>query len=201
MLEYLVRNPGARTLELGELVLPSFLSVAGDALPSTLGSFDSVLLELAVDTSQAGTLAGQVSLASNDPDANENPFVFNLTIRVGDTPANALYVLPGIDLADTTITPNQQNVPIYSAYLLVPEGSADVTINSLTLNTDDIPALRDVISLTLLIDGGTRGIQDNRDVVLSTIDNPSTDGTITFEFEERTLQPNLPFWILVTVDF
>ncbi|MEM7735031.1 MAG: choice-of-anchor Q domain-containing protein [Deinococcota bacterium] len=201
VLEYLIRNPGARTLELGELVLPSFLSVVGDALPETLGSFDSALLEVSVDTSIAGTLAGQVSLASNDPDANENPFVFNLIVRVGNEPANALYVLPGIDLADTTITPSQQNVPVFSAYLIVPEGSANVTINSLTLNTDDIPALRDVTSLTLLIDGGTRGIQDSRDVVLSTVDAPTVDGIITFEFNERTLQPNLPFWVLVTADF
>jgi hypothetical protein len=51
-----------------------------------------------------------------------------------------------------------------------------------------------------MIDGGTRGIQDNRDVVLATIDNPTTD-TLTFEFNERILQPNLPLWILVTADF
>ncbi|MEM6428934.1 MAG: choice-of-anchor Q domain-containing protein [Deinococcota bacterium] len=201
VLEYLVRNPGARTLELGELVLPSFLSVTGEALPTTLGSFESTLLELTVDTSQAGTFAGQVSLASNDPDTNENPFTFNLIISVGNTPANALYVLPGIDLEDTAITPNQQNVPVYSAYLITPEGSADVTINSLTLNTDDIPALRDVQSLTLLIDGGTRGIQDNRDVVLTIIDDPTATDTITFEFEERILQSNLPLWLLMTANF
>jgi hypothetical protein len=146
-------------------------------------------------------LAGQVSLASNDPDNNENPFVFNLIVRVGNEPANALYVLPGIDLADATITPNQQNVPVYSAYLLVPAGSTNVTIDSLTLNTKDIPALRDIQSLTLLIDGGTRGIQDNRDVVLSTIDAPVANGVITFELNERTLQPDLPLWILVTADF
>ncbi|MEM7738456.1 MAG: hypothetical protein AAF267_21985, partial [Deinococcota bacterium] len=201
VLDFLVRNPGAKVLELGELVLPSFLSVEGDALPESLGSFESALLQVRVDTSTAGTLKGQVSLASNDPDDNENPFVFDLIVRVSNEPANALYVLPGIDLDNITITPNQQNVPVYSAYLLVPEGSADVTINSLTLNTEDIPALRDVSSLTLLIDGGTRGIQDNRDVVLSTIDDPSTDGIITFEFEERTLQPNLPLWLLVVGEF
>ncbi|MEM6430905.1 MAG: choice-of-anchor Q domain-containing protein, partial [Deinococcota bacterium] len=200
VLEYLVRNPGAQVLELGELGLPSFLSVFGDALPESLGSFESALLQVSVDTGAAGTFAGQVSLASNDPDANENPFTFNLIVRIGNTPAHALYVLSGIDLDDTTITPNQQNVPVYSAYLITPEGSADVTINSLTLNTEDIPALTDVSSLTLLIDGGTRGIQDNRDVVLATLNNPSSN-TITFEFDERTLQPNLPLWVLVVADF
>ncbi|MEM7734737.1 MAG: choice-of-anchor Q domain-containing protein [Deinococcota bacterium] len=200
VLEYLVRNPGAQTLTLGELVLPSFMSVEGDTLPESLGSFESALLQVRVDTSVAGTLEGQVSLASNDPDANETPFVFDLIVRISNEPANTLQVLPGITLDDINISPNQQNVPVYSAYLLVPEGSADVTINSLTLSTDDIPALRDVQSLTLLIDGGTRGIQDNRDVILATIDNP-TSNTITFEFEERTLQPNLPLWVLVVADF
>ncbi|MEM7737751.1 MAG: choice-of-anchor Q domain-containing protein [Deinococcota bacterium] len=200
VLEYLVRNPGAQVLELGEFVLPSFLSVFGDALPESLGSFESALLQVSVDTSTAGTFAGQVSLASNDPDTNENPFVFDLIVRIGNEPANALYVLSGVELDDTTITSNQQNVPVYSAHLLVPEDSADITINSLTINTDDFPALRDVSSLTLLIDGGTRGIQDNRDVVLATLNDPSSN-TITFEFDERTLQPNLPLWVLVVADF
>ncbi|MEM7734735.1 MAG: right-handed parallel beta-helix repeat-containing protein [Deinococcota bacterium] len=200
ILNYLVRNPGAQVLDLGELVLPSFLSVAGDALPESLGSFESALLQVSADTSMAGTFTGQVSLASNDPDANENPFIFDLIVRVGNAPANALQVLPGTALNDITISPNQQNVPVFSARLLVPVGSADVTINSLTLTTDDIPALRDVNSLTLLIDGGTRGIQDNRDIVLATIDDPSAKG-ITFSFPERTLQPNLALHILVVADF
>jgi hypothetical protein len=200
ILDYLVRNPGAKTLELGELSLPPFMSVAGDTLPASLGSFDSVLLELAVDTSSAGTLEGQVSLTSNDPDTNENPFVFDVIINISNEPANAVYVLPGVELADITVSPNQQNVPVYSAKLLVPAGSVAVTLNALSLTADNLPALSSVQSLTLVIDGGTRGIQDSRDVVLATVSDLSTD-TITFNFAERTLQPNLPLWILVVADF
>ncbi|MEM7735487.1 MAG: MBG domain-containing protein [Deinococcota bacterium] len=200
ILDYLVRNPGAKTLDLGELTLPSFMSVEGDALPERLASFESALLQVRVDTSIAGTLTGQVSLTSNDPDVNEKPFTFDVVITISNEPANAVYVLPGVDLADVTVRPNQQNVPIYSAKLQVPTGSVAVTLNALSLTADNLPALSSVQSLTLVIDGGTRGIRDSRDVVLATVDGPSTD-TITFTFPERTLQPNLPLWLLVVADF
>jgi CSLREA domain-containing protein len=201
-LSYFVRNPGAKTLELGELSLPPFFSVVSDVLPEQLASFESAVLIIEVDTSSAGSLVGQVSLASNDPDAHENPFIFDVIINVGDEPANALYVLPGVDLEDITGDVDQQNVSVYSARLFVPEGSADVTLNSLTFNASDLPALRDVTSLLLVIDGGTRGVYDARDVVLMRLEPPfSTDGTITLTFPERTLSPNLPLWILLVANF
>ncbi|MEM7736157.1 MAG: choice-of-anchor Q domain-containing protein [Deinococcota bacterium] len=201
-LSYLVRNPGAKTLELGELSLPPFFSVVSDALPEQLASFESAVLIVEVDTSSAGSLVGQVSLTSNDPDSHENPFVFDVIVNVGDEPANALYVLPGITLEDVTLSGDEQSVPVYSARLLVPEGSADVSLNSLALTASDVPALRDATSLTLVIDGGIRGVYDARDVVLARLEPPFTsDGTITLTFLERTLAPNLPLWILLVADF
>ncbi|MEM7736198.1 MAG: right-handed parallel beta-helix repeat-containing protein [Deinococcota bacterium] len=113
-LDFLVRNPGAQTLEVGELLLPSFLSVVGEPLPETLASFASVLLTLEVNTSSAGQFTGEVSLSSNDPDANENPFTFDVVVTVSDEPANALYVLPGVALNDITISTGQQDVVLLS---------------------------------------------------------------------------------------
>ncbi|MEM7735462.1 MAG: hypothetical protein AAF267_06685 [Deinococcota bacterium] len=203
VLDYLVRNPGALTLELGELNLPPFMSVVGDALPERLGSFEGALLSVAVDTSAAGTLEGQVSLTSDDPDANENPFVFDVIITVSDDPANALYVLSGIDLPDVTVTEGQQNVPVYSFKLSVPASSAPVTINALNLNTSDLSALRDLTALQLYIDGGTRGELDRNDVPLATLTDLPTngDGIISFTIPERTLLPDVPMWFLVVGDF
>jgi hypothetical protein len=203
VLEYLVRNPGAQTLELGELVLPTFMSTSGDNLPERLGSFESALLTVAVDTSAAGTLAGQVSLTSNDPDANENPLVFNVVLMVKDDPANALYVLPGVRLADVTVTKGQQDVPMYSFRLLVPESSVPVAIDAISLNLGNLPARGGLTALHLYIDGGTRGELDRNDVPLATLTNlpVNDDGSISFTIPERTLLPDVPMWFLVTGDF
>ncbi|MEM6429747.1 MAG: MBG domain-containing protein, partial [Deinococcota bacterium] len=197
VLEYLVRNPSDTTLELGELVLPPFMSVVGQALPASLASFESALMEVAVDTSTAGVLEGQVSLANNDPDANENPFVFDVIVTISDEPANALYVLPGIALEDVQAAAGQTDVPLLSFYVEVAAGSVPVTIDSFTLEASS-NAVRRAKNLRLYIDGGTRGQLDNRDVFLA-----STDATqaLTFTFDARTFQPGLPMWFIVVADF
>ncbi len=196
VLDFLVRNPGQQSLEIGELVLPGFLLNAGEALPDTLDSFEGVVLSLAVDTSTAGQFTGQISLASNDPDKFENPFVFDVVITVSNEPTNALYVLPGVDLGDVVVSAGQKNVPLMSFYLSVPAGSVPVTVDSFTLAASD--AVARASELRLFIDGGTRGERDNRDVLLARLSN--TDA-LTFNFEPRTFQPEMPMWFLLVGDF
>ena len=195
--DFLVRNPGAQVLELGELSLPSFLSVSGDPLPETLASFGSALLTLTVDTSSAGALTGEFSLASNDPDSFENPFVFTITGNVSNTPANALNILPGVDIGDVTATTGEQSVVLMSFKLLVPAGSVSVTVDSLTLAASNAGIGR-ANNLKLYIDGGTRGALDNRDVFVASTDD--TDA-LTFTFPARTFSPELPMWFIVVGDF
>ena len=202
VLELLVRNPGAKVLELGELILPSFLSPVGEPLPETLNTFESALLSLQVDTSQAGRFTGEISLESNDPDAFENPFTFDIVMTVTDTPANALEVLPGAVLEDITVTPGQQDVPVYSFRLNVPAGSVPVTLDAITLNVDGMTALDNAKTLTLYLDGGIRGERDRLDVSLATLtafDNEAD--TVTFSIPVRTLSPDVPLWFLVVADF
>ncbi|MEM7737778.1 MAG: choice-of-anchor Q domain-containing protein [Deinococcota bacterium] len=79
-LAFLVRNIGELVLTLGELGLPAQLSLSGDPLPESLASFEDHLLTFTVDTSVAGMFETEITLASNDPDAHENPFVINLVI-------------------------------------------------------------------------------------------------------------------------
>ena len=195
--DFLVRNPGAQVLELGELSLPSFLSVSGDPLPDTLASFGSALLTLTVDTSSAGALTGEFSLASNDPDSFENPFVFTVTGNVSNTPANALNILPGVDIGDVTATAGEQSVVLMSFKLLVPAGSVSVTVDSLTLAANNAGIGR-ASNLKLYIDGGTRGALDNRDVFVASTDDTEA---LTFTFPARTFSPELPMWFIVVGDF
>jgi hypothetical protein len=184
-------------LELGELSLPSFLSLASEPLPETLASFDSALLTLSVDTNAAGELEGTFSLASNDPDSFENPFVFDVIVTVSNEPANALNILPGIDIGDVTTAAGEQNVVLLSFKLLVPAGSVPVTIDSLTLAASNAGIQR-ASNLRLYIDGGTRGELDNRDVFLSSTDDTEA---LTFTFPARTFSPDVPMWFVVVGDF
>lgn len=201
VLELLVRNPGAKVLELGELTLPSFLTAA-EPLPETLDTFASALLSLQVDTSQAGRFTGEISLASNDPDAFENPFTFDIVVTVTDTPANALEVLPGAPLEDITVTPGQQDVPVYSFRLNVPAGSVSVTLDAISLNVDGMAVLDEAETLTLYLDGGTRGERDRLDVPLATLTAfDSETNVVTFTIPERTLTPDVPLWFLLVADF
>jgi len=196
-LEFLVRNPGSQVLELGELVLPNFLSVVHEPLPTTLASFESSILSLAVDTRSAGKFVGEISLTSNDPDGFENPFHFDVVVTVSDEPANALYVLPGIDLADVVVAAGRTNVPLLSFYVLVPEGSVSVAVDSLSLAASS-DAVRRAQNLRLYIDGGTRGELDPRDVFLSSATDPEA---LTFHFDPRIFQPDVPMWFVVVGDF
>ena len=200
-LPFLVRNTGAKPLDLGELSLPSFLSLAGDALPETLASFESTLLELTVDTSQAGALTGEISLASNDPDAFESPFAFTVAVAIADTPANALHVLPGVDLPDMTVTRGQTDVAVWSFQLHVPEHSVAVTTDALSLAATSLTGVK---ALHLYIDGGTRGQRDAQDIPLASLPLTSLEDTsegITFNIAPRTFAPGIPMWFLVTADF
>ncbi|MEM7737123.1 MAG: hypothetical protein AAF267_15175 [Deinococcota bacterium] len=197
VLDFLVRNPGAQVLEIGELSLPSFLSVVSEPLPETLASFDSALLSLAVDTSTAGQFTGEISLTSNDPDAFENPFHVDVVITVSNEPANALNILPGIDLGNITTTTEQDDVVLLSFQLVVPEGSVPVTLDSLTLAASNAGIQR-VTNMRLYIDGGTRGQLDPRDVFVGSTDDTEA---LTFSFPARTFQPNLPMWFIVVGDF
>ncbi len=193
-----MRNTGRELLELGTLTLPSFMNVVGDNLPGSLGRIESALLQVEVNTTSAGRLEGKVSLDSNDPDANENPFTFDVIINVSNEPANVLFVQPGVDLPDVRITPGQRDVSVLSFQLLVPDYSAAVTIDRINLSTSSIPNLTDVKRLTLYIDGGTRGEVDTRDIRLARL---TTIDTLTFDIPERTLLPGLPLWLLVVADF
>jgi len=195
--DFLVRNPGAQVLELGELSLPSFLSVSGEPLPATLASFGSALLSLEVNTSAAGALEGAFSLVSNDPDEFENPFVFTITGSVSDTPANVLNILPGVDIGDVSTATGQEDVVLLSFKLVVPEGSTSVTVDSLTLAASNAGIGR-ASNLRLYIDGGTRGELDNRDVFVSATDDTEA---LTFSFSTRTFSPELPMWFIVVGDF
>lgn len=195
-LSFLVRNTGAKPLELSELTLPSFLSLAGDALPETLASFESALLQFTVNTDQAGTLTGDISLASNDPDAFESPFTFAVSVTVADTPANALHVLAGVTLPDVTVTRGQKDVAVWSFQLRVPEHSVAITTDALSLVASNVTGVK---TLHLYIDGGTRGQRDARDIPLASLEDFSEG--ITFEIPPRTFTPGVPMWFLVTADF
>lgn len=195
-LSFLVRNTGAKPLDVGELTLPSFLSLAGEALPETLDSFESALLELTVDTNQAGTLTGEISLESSDPDAFESPFAFAVVVNVSDTPANALHILAGVALPDVTVQRGQTGVPVWSFQVLVPEHSVAVTTDALSLAASNLTGVK---ALHLYIDGGTRGQRDARDIPVADLEQFS-DG-ITFTMSPRTFTPGVPMWFLVTADF
>jgi hypothetical protein len=197
VLDFLVRNPGAKVLEIGELSLPNFLSVAGEPLPETLASFESALLSLTVDTSSAGQFTGEITLASNDPDAFETPFHFDVVVTVSNEPANALNILPGVDLGGVTATIGEQSVVLLSFKLIVPESSAPITVDSLSLAASNLGIQR-AEKLQLFIDGGTRGELDRRDVFLSSTTDTEA---LTFTFPARTFQPNLPMWFIVVGDF
>lgn len=195
--DFLIRNPGAQVLEIGELALPSFLSNAGEPLPETLASFGSALLTLTVDTNSAGALEGEFSLASNDPDDFENPFVFTITGSVSDEPANVLNILPGIDLGNISTATDEDGVVLLSFKLMVPARSTSVTVDSLTLAASNAGIQR-ASNLKLYIDGGTRGELDARDVFVSSTDDTET---LTFTFNARTFEPELPMWFIVVGNF
>lgn len=195
--DFLIRNPSAQVLELGELVLPDFLANAGEPLPETLASFGSTLLTLEVNTLTAGQLEGAFSLASNDPDEVENPFVFTVKGSVSETPANVLNILPGVELGDISAAAGEDDVVLLSFKLLVPAGSTSVTVDSLTLAANNAGIER-AENLELYIDGGTRGELDNRDVFLSSTNDTET---LTFNFDARTFQPTVPMWFIVVGDF
>ena len=201
VLDYLVRNTGKQVLELGDLTLPPFLSLSSEPLPETLASFASASLSLQVDTSTPGQLSGEITLTSNDPNGFENPFVFTVRLQVSDTPANALYVLPGVTLADREVSAGS-SAAVLSLQLFVPAGSSNVSLDALTIRADSVPALGQVQRLGLYIDGGLRGERDRFDVPLATWLPPAdlTD-SITFEFPVRTLEPDLPLWLLIVADF
>lgn len=205
VLDYLVRNTGKQVLELGDLTLPPFLSLSSEPLPETLASFASAPLSLQVDTSTPGQLSGEITLTSNDPNGFENPFVFTVRLQVSDTPANALYILPGVTLADRKVSAGS-SAAVLSLQLFVPAGSSNVSLDALTIRADSVPALGQVQRLGLYIDGGLRGERDRFDVPLATWLPPAdlTDSitdSITFEFPVRTLEPDLPLWLLIVADF
>ncbi len=200
VLDFLLRNTGREVLELRDLTLPPFLTLVSD-LPDTLASFASAPLSLQVDTSSAGKLSGEVTLTSNDPDSFENPFVFTVMLNVSDTPANALYVLPGVSLPNREVQ-SGTSVPMLSLQLRVPAGSENASLDALTINADSVPALARVTRLRLYIDGGTRGEQDRLDVPLATWLPPAAlTESVTFDFPVRTLEPDLPLWLLIVADF
>jgi hypothetical protein len=155
------------------------------------------LLTVEVNTSAAGELAGEFSLASNDPDAFENPFVFTVTGSVSDTPANVLNILPGVDLGDVSAATGEDGVVLLSFKLLVPAGSTSVTVDSLTLAASNAGIER-ASNLKLYIDGGTRGELDNRDVFVASTDDTEA---LMFSFPARTFSPNVPMWFIVVGDF
>lgn len=201
VLEYLLRNTGKEVLELGDLTLPPFLNLVSEPLPETLASFASAPLSLQVDTRTPGQLSGEVILTSNDPDAFENPFTFTVKLNVSNTPANALYVLPGVSLPDREVQ-SGTSVPVLSLQLRVPAGSDSVSLDALTLNADSVPALARATRLQLYIDGGTRGEKDWLDVPLATWLPPAElTESVTFDFPVRTLEPDLPLWLLIVADF
>jgi CSLREA domain-containing protein len=198
-LNFLIRNSGRQPLDIGALTLPNFFTQVG-TLPATLASFESALLTVEVDTSAAGTFTGQVSLASNDPDVNENPFVFDVVVTVSDTPANAINVLPGVNLGVGNISAGQQDVVLLSFKVEVPAGSVPVDLEGIVLSTDSVPSVEQASNLKLYIDGGTRGALDNNDVFVAELAG-SDLSTLTFTFPTRTFSPNLPMWFIVVGDF
>ncbi|MEM7737869.1 MAG: hypothetical protein AAF267_18990, partial [Deinococcota bacterium] len=107
------------------------------------------------------------------------------------------YVLPGVALNDITISTGQQDVVLLSFKLLVPEGSVSVTVNSLILRASNSDIQR-ATNLKLYIDGGTRGVLDNRDILIS---STADTEALTFTFNPRTFQPDLPMWFIVVGDF
>lgn len=200
VLDFLLRNSGKEVLELRDLTLPPFLTLVSN-LPDTLASFASAPLSLQVDTSSAGKLSGKVTLTSNDPDSFENPFIFTVILNVSNTPANALYVLPGVSLPNREVQ-SDTSVPVLSLQLRVPAGSENVSLDALTINADSVPALARATRLRLYIDGGTRGEQDRLDVLLATWLPPAAlTESVTFDFPVRTLEPDLPLWLLIVADF
>lgn len=201
VLDFLVRNTGSEALELGDLTLPPFLTLSSEPLPETLASFASAPLSLQVDTNTPGQLSGEVVLTSNDPDTFENPFVFTVKLNVSNTPANALYILPGVALADA-IVQTGSSTPVLSLQLRVPTDSSNVSLDALTISADNVPALSQVQRLRLYIDGGVRGERDRFDVPLATWTAPADlTESVTFAFPVRTLEPDLPLWLLIVADF
>jgi hypothetical protein len=122
-------------------------------------------------------------------------------LNVNDVPANALYILPGVTLADREVSAGSSS-PVLSLQLRVLAGSSDVSLDALTISADNLPALSRVRRLRLYLDGGTRGERDRFDVPLATW-LPATELTnnVTFSFPVRTLEPELPLWLLIVADF
>jgi hypothetical protein len=200
-LDYLLRNTGLDGLLIEDITLPDFMSIEEPPIINVLDRFESTGLSVSVDTSQAGSLSGNITIANNGGNSNELPFVIPVSLQVDNSPANALQILPGVELDDQSVDTGQRDVAISSFRFLVPESSVAVNANSISLQVDNPAVLSDVKQLRLYIDGGTRGIQDNRDVLLSILDTPEQSQTITFDFDERTFNPQLPTWFLVVADF
>jgi len=72
-----------------------------------------------------------------------------------------------------------------------------VAVDSLSLAASS-DAVRRAQNLRLYIDGGTRGELDPRDVFLSSATDPEA---LTFHFDPRIFQPDVPMWFVVVGDF
>ena len=100
---FLVTNEGQADLELGAITVPGGYTLVPGG-PTTIAPQGFAEIRLQLDTASLGVFAGQVSIASNDPD--EDPFTFNITAEVAVPPAPEVTVLrDGVTVLDGEMTP------------------------------------------------------------------------------------------------
>ena len=97
-LTFTVTNTGNDDLSLGNVVLPPGFTLV-EGLPGTLNPSESDTFSVQVDTTVAGTLAGEIVIANSDPD--ENPFNFAVTATV---------TIPPPQLPEIVVSVNGNNV-------------------------------------------------------------------------------------------
>ncbi|MCC5643848.1 choice-of-anchor D domain-containing protein [Nostoc sp. CHAB 5824] len=96
---FTIKNTGIAALNLSNLKLPDGFSLVG-TLPATLAAKTSANITVALNTTTAGTYAGNFSLSNND--SNESPFDFAISGKVN---APEIQVLNGtVNIADGSTT-------------------------------------------------------------------------------------------------
>jgi uncharacterized delta-60 repeat protein len=132
-------------LTLGSVSVPAGFTVTKD-LPASLGPLGSDVFLVRLDTTTAGVFSGDVSFSNNDSD--ENPYNFRITGEVSATGwaevsvyGNTIYpISDGDTTPDTTDGTNfgsvaQHGAPVNHIFTVVNDGTAPLTLSTLTIPT------------------------------------------------------------------
>jgi uncharacterized delta-60 repeat protein len=188
---FTVGNSGTATLTLGSVTVPAGYTLT-EALSTNLASGASDTFTVRLETTTAGTKAGEIWFSTND--ADENPFNFAITGEVTVPTAPEITVLGnGFSIADGDTTPSatdgtdfgsvvQGGTAILRAFTVGNSGTATLTLGSVT-----VPAgytLTEALSTNL-----ASGASDTFTVRLETTTAGTTAGEIWFSTNDADENP------------